>query len=405
MNYDYNDSKYTKIISKNRNYINNTPENNNIYNKDNFISKNFYSNSMIEPKMNQNLLNTQNYQLLSSYPNNLNYKYKNDTPFNPKNKEQNSIQNDYKYIPNNELNNNPKNLFPNILASPNDKNISLTSQISQEIDRQKLKFDEMVEKAKNINNSELFEFDLKKYLPKENFEDTKTFRKYKDLIKPKNKINNNIDSNRNNLYKDNKDLNYDDIRDNSLSEIPIKNDNLFEDELSKSGLNFNLDNKEIIENERNNFDLNPNQLKQNLMKNFDYYNSKDINNIHIENNKENLNQENNKNIEKGLSNKNKLNQIINSSPNLSDVNLKNKNGKENCIKKPYFCIYYEEINSEENESKDEESDDENINDIEKLNLEFNKENKDNININDYIWHCLDFYEDKPETNFNNFFNS
>jgi membrane-bound lytic murein transglycosylase len=149
---------------------------------------------MIEPKTNQNLLNTQNYQLLSSYPNNLNYKYKNDTPFNPKNKEQNSIQNDYKYIPNNEINNNPKNLFPNILACPNDKNISLTSQISQEIDRQKLKFDEMVEKAKNINNSELFEFDLKKYLPKDNFENSKTFRKYKDLIKP------NINSNRNNFF-------------------------------------------------------------------------------------------------------------------------------------------------------------------------------------------------------------
>ena len=56
MNYDYNDSNYTKIINQNRNYINNTPENHNIYNKDNFISNNFYSNSMIEPKMNQNLL-------------------------------------------------------------------------------------------------------------------------------------------------------------------------------------------------------------------------------------------------------------------------------------------------------------------------------------------------------------
>ena len=236
MNYDYNDSNYTKIINQNRNYINNTPENHNIYNKDNFISNNFYSNSMIEPKTNQNLLNTQNYQLLSSYPNNLNYKYKNDTPFNPKNKEQNSIQNDYKYIPNNEINNNPKNLFPNILASPNDKNISLTSQISQEIDRQKLKFDEMVEKAKNINNSELFEFDLKKYLPKDNFENSKTFRKYKDLIKP------NINSNRNNFFnKKNEVFKYNDIKDNSLSEIPIRNDNLFEDELS----NFNLDNKEI----------------------------------------------------------------------------------------------------------------------------------------------------------------
>ena len=41
----------------------------------------------------------------------------------------------------------------------------------------------MVEKAKNINNSEIYEFDIKKYLPKDNFENSKTFRKYKDLIK------------------------------------------------------------------------------------------------------------------------------------------------------------------------------------------------------------------------------
>ena len=127
---------------------------------------------MIEPKINQNLFNSQNYpNLQSSSPNTLNYKYQNNTSF-----KQNVNQDEYKYLPYN-----------------NDKNITLTSQISQEIDRQKIKFDEMIEKAKNINNSEIYEFDLKKYLPKDNFENSKTFRKYKDLIKP------NIYSNRNNF--------------------------------------------------------------------------------------------------------------------------------------------------------------------------------------------------------------
>ena len=402
MNYDYNDSKYTKIISKNRNYINNTPENNNIYNKENFISNNFYSNSMIEPKSNQNLFNTQNYQLLSSYPNNLNYKYKNDTPFNPKNKEQNSIQNDYKYIPNNEINNNPKNLFPNILASPNDKNISLTSQISQEIDRQKLKFDEMVEKAKNINNSELFEFDLKKYLPKDNFENSKTFRKYKDLIKP------NINSNRNNFFnKKNEVFKYNDIKDNSLSEIPIRNDNLFEDELS----NFNLDNKEINiidynnENEKENNNLernNQEQLKQNLLNNVDNYNSNDRNK-NIDNNKNNSKDDNNIINQQENHNKEKLNQVINCSHNNSGNEFDNKN-KSNNIKSPYYCIYYEKINIDNDEENIKDEENEEFNEIEKLNMRLNRENNNLKNINEFGWHCLDFSEEKPNNIFNEFFN-
>ena len=406
MNYDYNDN-YSKIINQNRNYINNTPENNNIYNKDNFISNNnFYSNSMIDPKLNQNLLNTQNYPLLSSYPNNLNYKYKNDTPFNSKNYEvQNSNQNDYKYIPNNEVNNNPKNLFPNILASPNDKNVSLTSQIiSQEIDRQKLKFDEMVEKAKNINNSELFEFDLKKYLPKDNFENSKTFRKYKDLIRP----NNNINSNRNNFFnKKNEGFKYNDIKDNSLSEIPIRNDNLFEDELS----NFNLDNKEINineynnenEKENNNLEMNnQEQLKKNLLDNLDNYNSNELNkNIDI---KQNNSKDNNNILNiNDIDNKDKLNQNINCSQNNTQKEFDNKNNGYN-IKSPYYYVYFEKVNMEidEESAKNEENDE--LNEIEKLNMELNRQNNNKTNINELGWHCLDFSEEKSINIFNEFFN-
>ena len=401
MNYKYNDNTYNQIINQDRKYINNNYVNNNIYDKDNFFNKNLYSNSMLDPKINQNLLNTQNYQLLSSYPNNLNYQYKNNTPFNT----QNSNRDDYMYNQNSENINNDNNLFNKILISTNDKNISMTSQISQEIDRQKMKFDEMVEKAKNINNSELFEFDVKKYLPKDNFENSKTFRKYKDLIKPS------INSNRNNIFfgKRNDNNKYDDIKDNSLSEIPIRNDNLFEEELS----NFNLENKEINiinNNEINNGDLELNNqelLKQNLLNNLDEHNLNDLNNI--SNNNENLNLNNNKNNiinDDEAKNIDELNHINNNSKINQNIDSKNETNSDNLIKKPYYKIFHEKINfdNEDIGYKDNDSDDENLNEIEKLNIEFKNGNKYE-NINDYVWHCLDFNEEKSENIINDFFNN
>ena len=361
MNYKYNAENYKNISIQNMNYINNINENNNINHKDNFIINNkLYSNSMIEPKINQNILDP--------YPNNLNYKYKNNTPFNT-----NSNQDEYKYSPNNNDINN------------NDKNISLASQISQEIDRQKLKFDEMIEKAKNINNSEIYEFDIKKYLPKDNYENSKALRKYKDLIKP------NIYSKKNNYIGNrNKDIDfkYNDIKDNSLSEIPIRNDNLFEDELS----NFNLENKEINimnnyeENEQINMNLmNQEQLKKNLMNNLDNHNLNDIK-MNIENNQNNL--EDNKYIV----------------DNNENINI-NKLNKANEIKKPYYLVFYERMNLDEEDNSNEESDEEQLDEIEGQNKEFNKKNKELNNINNFCWHCLDFIEEKPDKNFNEFFNN
>jgi len=358
MDYENNIYNRQNITSQNINYINNIQEKSTLFHKDNFLSNNnHYSNSMIDPKVTQNIFSAQNYQLQSSYPNNLNYKYKNNTPFNT-----NSNLDEYKYISNN-----------------NEKNISLTSQISQEIDRQKTKFDEMVEKAKNINNSEIYEFDLRKYLPKDNFENSKTFRKYKDLIKP------NVYSNRNNYFnKKNNEFKYNEIKDNSLSEIPIRNDNLFEDELS----NFNLDNKEIInENiDENKKEINEQEsLKQNLMSNDN--NNNDINN--------NNNNSNNKNLKE------------NSNVNNNNYNeQETKKDKENI--KPYYYVFYEKVNINNNNNiKNEESEDEEeLNDIEKLNKELNDKNNNKINdINDFVWHCLDFSEEKPEYIFNDFFNN
>ena len=357
MDYENNIYNRQNITSQNINYINNIQEKSTLFHKENFLSNNnHYSNSMIDPKVTQNIFSAQNYQLQSSYPNNLNYKYKSNTPFNT-----NSNLDEYKYISNN-----------------NEKNISLTSQISQEIDRQKTKFDEMVEKAKNINNSEIYEFDLKKYLPKDNFENSKTFRKYKDLIKP------NIYSNRSNynyLNKKNNEFKYNYIKDNSLSEIPIRNDNLFEDELS----NFNLDNKEINENmDENENEVNDQeQLKKNLMNDIDF----NINNIKDKNINENSEQTN--------LNYYKQNQLKN---NIQEVD----------IKKPYFFVYYEKVNINSNSNinniiKEENEDNEQLNDIEKLNKELNAKN--NINNKDYSWFCLDFSEEKPEYIFDNFFNN
>ena len=378
---DYHNRNSNSITNLNGNYINNISENNNLYHKDNFTNNNYYSNSMIEPKTNKNILNIQNYQLLSSYPNNLNYQYKNNTPFNTQNYEQNSNQNI-----------NDKNLLQNILISPNEKNISLTSQISQEIDRQKIKFDEMVEKAKNINNSEIYEFDIKKYLPKDNFENSKTFRKYKDLIKP-----NVINSNRNNFFsKKNAEFKYNEIKDNSLSEIPFRNDNLFEEELS----NFNLENKDINVIDCNNNEKGENylelkkqeQLKQNLIINLD----NNINN-NIENNNIDELEEINK--------KDKLNKVKNSNQDNLDKNIECKMDDESNIIKPYFLIYHEQIDidkkDDDNKTEENEYDDE----IERLNNKLINENNKMKHFNDFIWYCMDFKENKPENIFNDFFNN
>ena len=378
---DYHNRNSNSITNLNGNYINNISENNNLYHKENFTNNNYYSNSMIEPKTNKNILNIQNYQLLSSYPNNLNYQYKNNTPFNTQNYEQNSNQNI-----------NDKNLLQNILISPNEKNISLTSQISQEIDRQKIKFDEMVEKAKNINNSEIYEFDIKKYLPKDNFENSKTFRKYKDLIKP-----NVINSNRNNFFsKKNAEFKYNEIKDNSLSEIPFRNDNLFEEELS----NFNLENKDINVIDCNNNEKGENylelkkqeQLKQKLIINLD----NNINN-NIENNNIDELEEINK--------KDKLNKVKNSNQDNLDKNIECKMDVESNIIKPYFLIYHEQIDidkkDDDNKTEENEYDDE----IERLNNKLINENNKMKHFNDFIWYCMDFKENKPENIFNDFFNN
>ena len=378
---DYHNRNSNSITNLNGNYINNISENNNLYHKDNFTNNNYYSNSMIEPKTNKNILNIQNYQLLSSYPNYLNYQYKNNTPFNTQNYEQNSNQNI-----------NDKNLLQNILISPNEKNISLTSQISQEIDRQKIKFDEMVEKAKNINNSEIYEFDIKKYLPKDNFENSKTFRKYKDLIKP-----NVINSNRNNFFsKKNAEFKYNEIKDNSLSEIPFRNDNLFEEELS----NFNLENKDINVIDYNNNEKGENylelkkqeQLKQKLIINLD----NNINN-NIENNNIDELEEINK--------KDKLNKVKNSNQDNLDKNIECKMDDESNIIKPYFLIYHEQIDidkkDDDNKTEENEYDDE----IERLNNKLINENNKMKHFNDFIWYCMDFKENKPENIFNDFFNN
>ena len=378
---DYHNRNSNSITNLNGNYINNISENNNLYHKDNFTNNNYYSNSMIEPKTNKNILNIQNYQLLSSYPNNLNYQYKNNTPFNTQNYEQNSNQNI-----------NEKNLLQNILISPNEKNISLTSQISQEIDRQKIKFDEMVEKAKNINNSEIFEFDIKKYLPKDNFENSKTFRKYKDLIKP-----NVINSNRNNFFsKKNAEFKYNEIKDNSLSEIPFRNDNLFEEELS----NFNLENKDINVIDYNNNEKGENylelkkqeQLKQNLIINLD----NNINNNFENNNIDELEE---------INKKDKLNKVKNSNQDNLDKNIECKMDDESNIIKPYFLIYHEQIDidkkDDDNKTEENEYDDE----IERLNNKLINENNKMKHFNDFIWYCMDFKENKPENIFNDFFNN
>ena len=429
-----------------------------IYNKslNNPQLKEFYSSQMNNQKYKKDPLisDIYQYQLFSSYTNN-----NNNIQNNPQYKTlepKTNITDDYyyKYTPSNNINNNNNNfiftnskvnetnnnneqiLSSNILTS-NKKNYSLNSQISQEIDRQKLKFDEMVERAKYLNNSDNFEFDLKKYLPKEtSFENSKALRKYKDLIKPNNLNKYNCFSSRNNNFEKklkNEKFNYDDIKDNSLSEIPIKNENLFEDELSKSELNFNiqspckndLNNKANQENKQNTNDkINNEKIEQNYLKKNLLIN-KDNDIIYNKNNLKNENLPDNININIIEKNKN-LNNIINNSPNNSDICFKNNlnindehinsNLKEYnidnvkySIEKPFFNVYYEKKDLDNNEIKsiNEDYDEDNLNEIEKTNIELLKNNKNikNNKINEYTWFCLDYSDDNQDKIFKEFFNS
>ena len=458
---NYTDKKYQNSYNEKINYsIPNSirltdgifPENNiNQKFNNNYPSDMIFSNSMINPNNNkiEPLINSQNYRPFSSYHNNSDNQYKFDQQYKTLETKDNLIDNYYyKYTPKNNNNNTNNNnlllsnttntncnnnngqiLSQNILTSTNKKNISLTTQISQEIDRQKLKFDEMIEKAKNFNNSENFEFDIRKYLPKENsYENSKALRKYKDLAK----INNykyNCFSTRNNFEQNipKKELNYDDIKDNTLSEIP-KNDNLFEDELSKSEINFNIqspnknkdnndnNDKEIKKQNSNDEKINQENLKKNLMINTDNQNIIDKNNDILINN-DNCN-----------NNKVNLNNIINNnSPNNSDIcfrnnlnkndeninlNITNDNNKDKDINTtPFYPIYVEKvkfeiIEEENNNENNGENEEEKLNEIEKANIELGKvePNVNNLNdINEFNWYCLDFYNDKQEKIFDEFF--
>ena len=405
MQYDNDENKnYHKIIYENNDYKNNNNfiSINNNYEDSNYrFNNNQSQNIPLKEQKNKNEpLLIQNYQLMSSYPNNkinnLDEYYYSYTPSTNQKKDDLIISNNQF----NQTNNNTeKKILSNILISPNNKNISLNSQISQEIDRQKLKFDEMVEKAKNLNNSENFHFDLKKYLPKENsFENSKALMKYKDLIKPKNLNKNNCISSRNNYENKFKNEKYEDIKNNSISEIPIKNEILFEEELSKSDFNFNIDSpiKNQINKENNtdtNNKINNQEIQNNLKQNLLNYNLNVVNlpNKSTNNNdilfKNDLN-ENDEHIKSNLK---------------ETVNL---NDNQNSTKAPFFNVYFQKITESNDESiSDNESNKNNLNEIEKTNLELLKEfDYKNKNIYDVSWYCIDF-DDNKEKIFEYFFNN
>ena len=471
-------NNYTQNINNNISNNISLLNNNNIYERNNRTFNNNYNTNMVfsyavTDKNKIEPLISQNYQLMSSYPNNINNnQFRNDIQYRTLETKTNYIDDDYyyKYTPKNNNNNNTYNnnknynnliisntstinnknnndqiFSPNILSNSNNKNASLNTQtqISQEIERQKLKFDEMVERAKNFNNSENFEIDIKKYLPKESaFENSKALRKYKDLIKPNNLNKYACFSCRNNFGKD-KDLKYEDIKDNTLSEIPYKNENLFEDELSKSEINFNIqspcknkdnnmEKENINKNNINTEQINQDNLRQNLMINVDNNNINNNNkNIIINNSKENNNNQNNLNSSNEKKNHNEnLNNIINNSPNNSDIcyknnlnkndehinsNLKEDNFDENSKninKVPFYILYSEKINSEfnkenntENNNKSENNENNDLNEIEKINIELAKNDKIINNINDYSWYCLNYFNDKQQKIYEEFFNN
>ena len=206
------------------------------------------------------------------------------------------------------------------------------------------------------------------------------------------------------------------IKGNTLSEIPIKNENIFEDELSKSELDFNLQSPCKENNNNIDKDNDKNHLKQN--------NQDNLKQNLLENLKDNkINTKNNK-----INNKagNNLNNIINNSPNNSDIcfrndlnnndehinsNVKDENNNKDYDYKsqiPFYPIYYEKINykyNDDNTNNKDEYNENNFNEIEKTNIDLDKSNKNINHINNYSWHCLDFFDDNLENIYLEFFNN
>ena len=233
------------------------------------------------------------------------------------------------------------------------KNFELKDKLKEE----KNNFDKLFQKALNIDSIDN-NFDIKKYLPKNDFYSSKMMRKYKNLI------NNNND----NFYHS---YNYNEINKNNFNFVNNNNNDDFRN---------NINNNSISEIHNNN-NNNNNEFLFDLDSKIDFNEKNIIDNLLENNNNNNNNNFNNNN---------------------NNFNIKNE------IFFPFFETFYvsseENIEKQLNSSNSKESD--NLNPIKILNNELEnkikKMNKNNLkNFIQFNWYCIDFNEYLNEKNVEN----
>lgn len=243
-----------------------------------------------------------------------------------------------------------------INISDNSSNINGTQTFNDNLKQHQNQFNKLIEQAMDITSFSQ-QFDVTKYLPKDDLYSSKILRKYKNYLDKSTSSNNNM------VYNNN----YVNMNIQGLNEIG----------------NANI-NKQIIQ-QQNSISEIPNESYFDADSKFELYLQTD-NNKRSDNNTDNdffVNQEEDKKVQK--------------EPEKTETIKKN-----NIIQPPFFEVYAEEVEYEERK-KDVHTyisiEEEETNDIDKLNNQLNKENnKDNIiNSDSFQWYCMD-YSNNNETN-------
>ena len=237
------------------------------------------------------------------------------------------------------------NSFFKINNSEN-SSINETQNFTDNLKLHQNQFNKLIEQAMDINSFSQ-QFDVTKYLPKDDLYSSKILRKYKNYLDKSTGSNNNVVFNNNYVSQgQNEILNKQIIQQqNSISEIPNES-------------YFDVDSK------------------------FELY-------LQTDNNKKNDNNTDND----CLPNQEEDKKVIQKEPDKIEIINENK-----IVKPPFFEVYVEEVDYEDikkdvhNYINIEEEED--INDIDKLNNQLMKESQENtINRDTFQWYCMDYSND------------
>ena len=237
------------------------------------------------------------------------------------------------------------NSFFKINNSEN-SSINETQNFTDNLKLHQNQFNKLIEQALDINSFSQ-QFDVTKYLPKDDLYSSKILRKYKNYLDKSTGSNNNVVFNNNYVSQgQNEILNKQIIQQqNSISEIP--NESYFDVD-SKFELYLQTDNNKRNDNNTDN-DFLPNQEEDK--------------------------------------------KVIQKEPDKIEIINENK-----IVKPPFFEVYVEEVDYEDRK-KDVHNyinieEEEDINDIDKLNNQLMKESQENtINRDTFQWYCMDYSND------------